>query len=43
MTGRIITESQIIGSRIREVRVKKAMSQAELAVRQIFLCRISAT
>ena len=32
MTGRNITESQIIGSRIREVRVKKGMSQAELAV-----------
>ncbi|WP_294852274.1 helix-turn-helix domain-containing protein [uncultured Oscillibacter sp.] len=33
MTGRDITESQIIGSRIREVRVKKGMSQAELAVK----------
>ena len=32
MTGRDKTESQIIGSRIREVRVKKGMSQAELAV-----------
>ena len=33
MTGRDITESQIIGSRIREVRVKKSMSQAELAAK----------
>lgn len=33
MTGRDITESQIIGSRIREVRVKKGMSQAELAAK----------
>lgn len=32
-TGRDITESQIIGSRIREVRVKKGMSQAELAAK----------
>ncbi|HBG42623.1 MAG: helix-turn-helix domain-containing protein [Bacilli bacterium] len=33
MTGRDIMESQIIGSRIREVRIKKGMSQAELAVK----------
>ena len=33
MTGRDITESQIIGSRIREVRVKKSMSQAGLAAK----------
>jgi len=33
MAGRDITESQIIGSRIREVRVKKGMSQAELAAK----------
>ncbi len=33
MAGRDIMESQIIGSRIREVRIKKGMSQAELAVK----------
>ena len=33
MTGRDIMESQIIGSRIREVRIKKGMRQAELAVK----------
>lgn len=33
MTGRNLTESQIIGSRIRKVRVKKGMSQAEHAVK----------
>jgi len=33
MTGRDITESQIIGSRIRKVRVKKGISQAALAVK----------
>lgn len=37
-----MTESQLIGSRIREVRIKKAMSQAELAAKaQISLPHIS--
>ena len=33
MAGRDTTESQVIGSRIREARIKNGMSQAELAVK----------
>lgn len=33
MAGRDTTESQAIGSRIREARIKSGMSQAELAVK----------
>jgi transcriptional regulator with XRE-family HTH domain len=33
MAGRDTTESQAIGSRIREARIKNGMSQAELAVK----------
>ncbi len=33
MAGRYTTESQIIGSRIKEARMKKGMSQAELAAK----------